>query len=101
VTGVIIVTGSIHARPETLDQIEALSLAHVRRSRGEPGCLAHAVNRDVEDGLHLVFFEQWTDADALRTHFEVPASHEFVRSVGPLAERRPEMAIFTAEVATL
>jgi quinol monooxygenase YgiN len=101
VTRVIIVTGSIHARPETVAEIEALSLAHVRRSREEPGCLAHSAHRDVEDGLHLVFFEQWADAAALRTHFEVPASQEFVRSVGPLAERRPEMAVFTAETASL
>jgi quinol monooxygenase YgiN len=98
---VIIVTGGIHARPETIEEIEALSLAHVRRSRGEPGCLAHSVLRDVEDPLHLVFVEQWSDPDALRTHFEVPASRTFVRSVGTLAERRPEMAVFTADAATL
>ena len=95
------VTGSIHARPDAIDEAEALSLDHVRRSRPEPGCLAHAVHRDVEDPLHLVFVEQWADADALRAHFSVPASREFVRKVSALAERRPEMTVFTAEVATL
>ncbi len=97
----IIVTGSVHARPETIDEAEALSLAHVRRSRQEPGCLAHAVHRDIEDELRLVFLEQWADADALRAHFEVQASNDFVREVSALADRRPEMAIFSAEVATL
>ena len=97
----LIVTGSIHARADTIDQAEALSLSHVHRSRREPGCLAHSVHRDVEDPLHLVFVEQWADADALRAHFAMPASHEFVRQVSALAGRRPEMTVFTAEVATL
>ncbi len=97
----IIVTGSIHARPDTADEIEGLSLAHVRRSRQEPGCIAHSVHRDVEDPLHFVFVEQWADADALRAHFEVPDSRGFVRSVAPLAARRTEMALYTAEATTL
>ena len=97
----LIVTGSIHARPDTIDEAEALSLMHVRRSRREPGCLAHSVHRDVEDPLHLVFVEQWADADALRAHVAVPASTEFVRQVRTLAGRRPEMTVFAAEVTTL
>jgi quinol monooxygenase YgiN len=98
---VLIVTGSIHARPDTIDEAETLSLSHVRRSRQEPGCLAHSVHRDVEDPLHLVFVEQWADADALRTHFAVPASNQFVHQVTALAARRPELHVFTAEVASL
>jgi quinol monooxygenase YgiN len=98
---VIIVTGSIRARSDTIDEVEALSLAHVRRSRQEPGCLAHSVHRDVEDPLHLVFLERWADIDALRTHFGVGASTDFVRQVSALAESRPEMAVFTAETAAL
>ena len=43
---------------------------HVRRSRTEPGCLFHAVHRDVEEPLRLVFVERWVDprgaAGALR-----------------------------------
>ena len=97
----IIVTGSIHARPETVDEIEGLSLAHVRRSRAEAGCIAHSVHRDVEDPQHFVFVEQWTDVDALHAHFEVPESRTFVHSVAPLAERRPEIAVYRAESVTL
>jgi quinol monooxygenase YgiN len=98
---VIIVTGSLHARPDTVDEMVTLSLAHVHRSRQEAGCLAHSVHRDVEDPLHLVFFEQWVDTDALRAHFAVPASADFVREVGALADRRPEMTVLTADVATM
>ncbi|MEK7833964.1 MAG: putative quinol monooxygenase, partial [Acidobacteriota bacterium] len=61
----IIVTGSILASTDNLEEILALSLEQVRRSRTEPGCLAHAVHRDAENPLRLVFFEQWADRAAL------------------------------------
>jgi quinol monooxygenase YgiN len=98
---VLIVTGSIQARPGSIDQVLALSLAHVRRSRQEPGCLLHSVHRDAEDPLRLVFLEQWVDADALRAHFRVPASGAFVKEVAALAASPPEMAIFEAQPASL
>lgn len=47
----IIITGSITARADAFEEVLALSLAHVHRSRLEPGCLAHAVHRDAENPL--------------------------------------------------
>lgn len=81
----ILVTGSVVARQETLDDIRRLSLEHVHRSRGEPGCISHAVHIDCENPLRLVFVEQWSDRNALLAHFAVPASREFVRALQPLA----------------
>ena len=97
----IIVTGSIHARSDTVHQLEALSLAHVHRSRQEPGCLAHSVQRDVEDPLHLVFLEQWSDVAAVRAHFRVPGSRAFVGEATALAATPPQMELFTAEPISL
>jgi quinol monooxygenase YgiN len=51
----IIVTGNILAKSETLDELLALALEHSRRSRFEPGCLAHGVHQDCENQLRLVF----------------------------------------------
>jgi quinol monooxygenase YgiN len=93
---IVIVTGSVVARPETLDEILAASLEHVRRSRAEPGCISHAVHRDVEDENRLVFFERWADRAALDDHFRVPASAEFVRTVTRLAAQPPTMVIYQA-----
>ena len=50
----LIVTGSIEARPDTIDRILELGLAHVRRSRQEQGCLLHSIHRDVENDLRVV-----------------------------------------------
>jgi quinol monooxygenase YgiN len=97
----IIVTGSVRARPDALDAVLALSLAHVRRSRAEPGCLLHSVHQDVEDPLRVVFVEHWQDADALRAHFGMPASNEFVGAVRGLAQEPPTIEIYEAAPAKL
>ena len=96
--GMIIVTGSIEARADTVDALVALSLEHVRRSRAEPGCLAHAVHRDVEQPLRLVFVEEWTDAAALAAHFAVPASRDFVQRAAVLATSPPTIRVYEATV---
>ena len=92
----IIITGSVLATPETVDEIERLSLEHVHRSRAEPGCVEHGVHRDVEDPLHLIFVERWADAAAIDAHFHVPASLDFARALNRLAAEPPSMDIFEA-----
>ena len=97
----LIVTGSVTARPDTIDELVAISLEHVERSRTEPGCLLHTVHRDVENPLRLVFLEHWADADSLRAHFAVPASNEFVKDARALASGATAISIFEATPASL
>ena len=97
----ILVTGAIRARPDTIDEVLELSLEHVRRSRTEPGCRSHAVHRDVEDPLRLVFFEEWEDAEALLAHFAVPASNDFVTAASALAAEPPTIQLYEASPAEL
>lgn len=90
----IVVTGSVTARPETFEEARRLSLEHVRRSRQEPGCVSHAVHVDCENPLRLVFFEQWADRTALAAHFAVPASGEFVRALRSLAAAATTLELY-------
>jgi quinol monooxygenase YgiN len=92
----IIVTGSILAREDSYNDLLAICLEHVRRSRTEPGCLAHAVFQDAENPLRLVFLEEWADRASLEAHFAVPDSREFVKVVRELSAAPPEMNIFNA-----
>jgi quinol monooxygenase YgiN len=92
----IVVTGSVTAREDSLDEIRTLSLEHVRRSREEPGCISHAVHVDCENPLRLVFIEQWADRAALLAHFAVPASRDFVRALQPLAAASTTIEIYDA-----
>ena len=97
----VLVTGSIQARPERIDELLALSLEHVRRSRTEPGCLAHSVHRDVEHPLRLVFVEEWADRTALLAHFAVPASRAFIKAAAACATDAPAMALYEVEALKL
>ena len=92
----IVVTGSVTARPDTFEEVKKLSLEHVRRSRTEPGCISHAVQVDCENPLRLVFVEQWADRAALSAHFAVPASRDFVRTLRALATGAADIQIYDA-----
>ncbi len=93
----ILVTGTVVATAAAVDEILQLSLDHVRRSRAEPGCISHAVHRDAENPLRLVFVEQWADDAALKAHFAVPASRGFGKAVAALAAEPPTIQIYRAE----
>lgn len=92
----IIVWGSLEAREGVVDELLALSLEHVRRSRKEPGCISHAVHIDAENHNRLVFVEQWESLAALQAHFAVPESGRFVEQARGLAVGMPELKIYDA-----
>jgi len=92
----IVVTGSVTARADSFDEVRKLSLEHVHRSRTEPGCISHSVQIDCENPLRLVFFEQWADRAALATHFAVPASRDFVKSLQKLAAAATTIELYEA-----
>jgi quinol monooxygenase YgiN len=92
----VVVTGSVTAREDSLSEVRRLSLEHVHRSRRENGCISHAVHIDCENPLRLVFIEQWADRAALMAHFAVPASRDFVRALQPLASLNPTLEIYDA-----
>ena len=96
----IIVTGTLQARADTIDELRRLSLEHVARSRAEPGCLEH-VAVDANDGLRLVFFERWSDRAALDTHFKVPASAAFVKQAAKLSAQPPTIALYESSEISL
>jgi quinol monooxygenase YgiN len=96
----IIILGSLTATPATIDELMQLGLEHTRRSRLEPGCLSHDVSRDVENPDRLLFVERWADMDAVRTHFAVKASGNFVRRAIAMADAPPTLELFDASITT-
>jgi quinol monooxygenase YgiN len=94
----IVVTDSVTARPDSLEEVKKLSLEHAHRSRTEPGCISHAVHVDCENPLRLVFIEQWADRAVLSAHFAVPASRDFVRALRTLAAEASDIQIYDAQM---
>ena len=92
----IIVTGSVRTTPETAARLTEICMAHSARSRAEPGCIAHNVHTDCEDPSRLVFIEYWQDMDALKAHFSLKESRDFVKEARKLSANGEAMRIFEA-----
>ncbi|MEO1085939.1 MAG: putative quinol monooxygenase [Acidobacteriota bacterium] len=93
----LIVLSHVIARPESFEDLLAISLEHVKRSRTEPGCLEHGVHCDAEDPLRLVFLEKWADEASLEAHFALEASQTFVREAVALAAETPVIEVYGGE----
>lgn len=95
----ILVTGSVTAKSDTIAEMTRASLEHVHRSRREPGCISHDVSVDADNPLKLHFIERWQDEAALKTHFAVKESRVFWRTLQSLAADPGAMHIYqTSEI---
>lgn len=97
----IIVLGAARVHADKLEAALTLGKEHVARSRAEHGCIAHAVHRDTEEDTRLVFVEKWLDHEALRAHFQVPASQQFVKHMSALCTEKPTMSVYQADELTI
>jgi quinol monooxygenase YgiN len=93
----IIVTGSVTAKPDDLEPLRDACLAHVHRSRTEDGCISHAVHVDTENPLRLVFFEEWRDMPALQAHFVTPGIADLLAAIREHAASSEKITTYTAE----
>src|SRR5271168_3505741 len=92
----LLVTGAVTAKPDTIAEMLRVSREHVHRSREEPGCISHDVSIDADDPLKLHFIERWESVEALKAHFAVPASRAFWKALQELAADPGGMAVYEA-----
>jgi quinol monooxygenase YgiN len=92
----ILVTGTVTAKPDTIAEMLRVSTEHVRRSRKEPGCISHHVSIDADDPLTLHFTERWESVEALKTHFRVPESRAMWKRLQELAAHTGAMHLYEA-----
>src|SRR5665213_274352 len=92
----ILVTGSIAAKPDTISEMTRVAREHVHRSRAEPGCISHHVSIDADDPLTLHFTERWSSVEALKTHFRAPESRAMWKRLQELAAHAGAMHLYEA-----
>jgi quinol monooxygenase YgiN len=93
----LIVTGSVTARPDSFEALRRAALDHVMRSRTEPGCVTHSVHIDAENPLRLFFYEEWADRAALDVHFAQEGSAAFMRAVRELSASSTRVRMLPVE----
>ena len=53
------IIGTVIARPETREELQALLAAQVAPTRAEAGCLNYDFHADAADPCIFVFYENW------------------------------------------
>ncbi len=96
----IIITGSVQLDGSTREEAIALGCEHSARSREEDGCISHECYLSAEDTNRMHFFERWKDSAAVKQHFVVPQSGEFIRKISQLAISPPEISIYEAHASS-
>ena len=66
------ILGTVTARPETRDELQALLMAQVAPTRAEAGCINYDYHVDAADPCTFVFYENWTNRAALDAHLAMP-----------------------------
>lgn len=92
----LLVTGSVTAKPDTIAEMTRVSLEHVHRSRKETGCISHDVSVDADNPLTLHFIERWQDEAALKAHFRVKESRLMWKALQDLAADPGAMHVYQA-----
>ncbi|MEM7501031.1 MAG: antibiotic biosynthesis monooxygenase [Pseudomonadota bacterium] len=92
----VVVLGSVLLAEEQVAAALELSLEHVNRSRGEPGCISHRVSIDAEQKHRLNFHEEWESMSDLHRHFGVAASVAFVAALSEMALEAPSLQVYEA-----
>lgn len=91
-----VVVATLTAKPESVDDVRAACTKAIEAVHGEPGCELYALHE--VDGT-FVFVEQWTDADALKTHSTAPAVTELFATVGELLDGAPDIKVLEPVIA--
>jgi quinol monooxygenase YgiN len=88
----IVLTVTIHVKPEHVEEFTAAMLANARGSRTEPGNLRFDVLHSEDDPAHFLLYEVYRDKDAIAAHRETPHFKTWMATVEPwLAQPRTRM----------
>ncbi|UTH48889.1 antibiotic biosynthesis monooxygenase [Loktanella salsilacus] len=68
----VTIIGTVTAKPETRDELQALLSAQVAATRAEPGCLNYDFHCDAADSCCFVFYENWRTQADLDMHMVMP-----------------------------
>jgi quinol monooxygenase YgiN len=90
----IIIVADVWVREEHLDRVLELLREDVEYTHdNEPAVARFALHRDVEDPLHLVMVEAFSDQAALDAHRATPFYRELMAELPDLIERRARMVL--------
>ena len=66
------IIGTVVAKPETREELQAILAAQVAPTRAEEGCINYDFHADASDPCVFVFYENWRSQQDLDDHLAMP-----------------------------
>ncbi|MEA3537177.1 putative quinol monooxygenase [Rhizobium sp. CC-YZS058] len=68
----VTIIGTVTARPDCRDELEAILSRQVAPTRSEAGCINYDFHVDAADACVFVFYENWRSQEDLDQHMKMP-----------------------------
>ena len=78
------IIGTVVAKPDTREELQAILAAQVDPTRAEEGCINYDFHVDASDPCVFVFYENWRSQEDLDNHLTKP-------HLKPLFDRQGEL----------
>jgi quinol monooxygenase YgiN len=87
----VTIIGTVTARPECRDELEALLTKQVAPTRAEAGCINYDFHVDAADDCVFVFYENWRSQEDLDQHMKMPHLMPLLSEIDRLLARPVEI----------
>ncbi len=92
-----VLAGKITGRPGKQDELIQLAERLIRFTRAEKGCVSYTFYQEVNNRDEFLFFEEWDDRDALKTHLMTEHFLDFSGKVSGLIIGEPNITVYEVE----
>jgi len=96
----MIVVAKLKAKSGEENKMEEALRSMVSKVEAEEGTLMYSLHRSQKDPTQFLFYEKYTDAEALKAHSETPYFKELFGVLQPLVDGPPEIEMYD-EIAVL
>ncbi len=92
-----VLAGKITGKPGKQEELTELAERMIRFTRAEKGCVTYTFYQEVNNNDEFLFFEEWDDRDALKTHLMTEHFLDFSRKISGLIIGEPNITVYEVE----
>ncbi len=95
----IVVTGRVQIPAHNRERFLEIATEMCSSSRADDGCIGYRVYADLEQPERYIFIEEWSDDEALQSHFRQPHTGTFMAALGGLLGEPADALFHTTAVS--
>lgn len=88
------VVARIKAKKDTVEEVREVLTGLIEPTRRETGCITYELLQNREDQTDFTFVEEWTDPNALGTHFETEHIKNALPKLKEIAAEDPDIRTY-------